>query len=151
MKAFRFPLRSVAILRSHKEAVARERLAMAMSALAEVEARLNNARLRLVKMEELRSAGRAGRFRPADEISFSHAYRRECAAEAEVRKQMAAAEGEVEARRSSCVEANRAVKAIEKFEASSFERYRAGAFRAEQAEFDELACRRACRQGHIST
>ena len=150
MKRFRFPLRSVAILRSHKEAVARDRLAAAIRMCAAVEVRLDEARMRLLQMEQLRSVERSGRFRPADEISFFHAYRRECATEAEVTKQLAAAVTEVDAQRGACVEANRAVKAIERLEESSFEAYRAGAFRSEQAESDELAGRRVGRRMPIS-
>ena len=65
MGRFRFTLKSVAVVRAHKELLAREALAAAKRARSEAESRLNAATLRLVEMETLRSAGRAGRFRPA--------------------------------------------------------------------------------------
>ncbi len=151
MKKFRFSLRSVAILRAHKEAVARESLAAAVRASAAVEARLTATRLRLAEMGQLRSAGRSGRFRPADDISFFLAYRSECTTEAETAKQMAAAVRDVEVRRNLCVEANRAVKAIERLEATALEAHRSEALRSDQAEFDEFAGRRAGRRKLIST
>lgn len=151
MKRFHFPLRSVSILRSHREAIARASLASAMRACETVEARLAEARQRLSEMERLRSDGRSGRFRAADEIAFLLAYRGECATEADASKQRAAAVRDVEVRRNACVEANRAVKAIERLEASALLAHRTEAFRAEQAEFDELAGRRAGRRRLLST
>jgi len=145
MSRFRFTLKSVAVVRAHKELLAREALAAATRARAEAQARLGAATLRLVELERLRSEGRTGRFRPADEIAFFLAYRRECAAEAELRKQMAAAVSETEARRAACVEANREVKVMDRLEASAFLAHRTAGFRAEQAEFDEIAGRRSSR------
>ncbi len=150
MGRFRFTLKSVAVVRAHKELLAREALAAAKRARSEAESRLNAATLRLVEMETLRSAGRAGRFRPADEVAFLLAYRGECAAEAELRKRMAAAESEAEARRSACVEANREVKVMDRLEASALSAHRTAAFRAEQAEFDEIAGRRSSRYNQIN-
>jgi hypothetical protein len=145
MGRFRFTLKSVAVVRAHKEMLAREALAAATRARADAEMRLNAATLRLVEMEKLRSAGRSGRFRPADEIAFFLAYRGECAAEAELRKQMAAAVSETETRRTACVEANREVKVMDRLEASALLAHRTAAFRVEQAEFDEIAGRRSSR------
>jgi len=142
VKKFKFSLASVAILRAHKEAIAREALAAAVRSCSGVEAHLSEVRLRLSEMESRRSAGRSGRFRAADDVSFFLAYRRECESEAEVQKQLSAALSEVDTRRSACVEANRAVKAIERLKSTCFETYRAHALRTEQAEFDEIAGRR---------
>ena len=150
MGRFRFTLKSVAVVRAHRELLAQEALAAAKRACAETESRLNAATVRLVEMEKLRSAGRAGRFRPADEIAFFLAYRGECAAEADLRKQMAAAVSATEARRTACVEANREVKVMDRLEASALLAHRTAAFRAEQAEFDEIAGRRSSRYNQIN-
>jgi hypothetical protein len=99
-------------------------------------------------MERLRAAGHSGRFRPADEVAFFLAYRSECAVEADLRKEMAAAVSEAEARRSACVEANRDVKAMDRLEAAAFSSHRNATFRAEQAEFDEIASRQSARPKH---
>jgi flagellar export protein FliJ len=148
MGKFRFTLRSVAVVRAHKELLAREALAAAASARAAAAERLNAARRRLAEMEQLRSAGRSGRFRPADEISFFRAYRSECAGEAELRRQLVLATTETEARRTACVEANREVKAMDRLEATAFSAHRTALFRAEQAEFDEIAGIRSSRLKH---
>jgi flagellar export protein FliJ len=149
MGRFRFTLKSVAVVRAHKELLAREELVVATRARAEAEARLDAATHRLVEMEKVRSEGRAGRFRPADEIAFFLAYRRECAMEAELRKQMAAAVSETEVRRTACVEANREVKVMDRLEASARLAHRTAAYRVEQAEFDEIAGRRSSRYNQI--
>lgn len=143
MGKFRFTLRSVAIVRAHKELVAREALAAAFRASVAAEQRLNAARQRLSAMELMRTAGRSGRFRPADEVAFYHAYRAECTVEAELRGRLAAAINEVEVRRKACVEANRNVKAMDRLESNALAAFRTAGFRAEQAELDEIASRRS--------
>lgn len=150
MKKFTFPLRSVAILRRHRESVAREALAAAARTCTALEVRLNAARMCLQEMEQLRSAERSGCFRPADDVAFFHAYRVEWASEGELRKQLAAAIAAAEQRRDACVEANREVKAIERLEATAVAAHRAEASRSEQAEFDEHAGRRAARRKPFS-
>jgi len=149
MKRYRFPLRSVAILRAHRELVAREALAAAVRTCTALEVRLNATQRRLTEMEQLRAACRSGHFRPADEVSFHYAYRLECASEAELLRQKGVAAAEAELRRIACVEANREVKAIERLEAAAIAAHRYDAFRAEQNEFDEIAGRRTSRRRAI--
>ncbi len=150
MKRFTFPLRSVAILRHHREHMAREALAAAARSCTALEVRLNAAKMCLQEMEQLRSAERSGCFRPADDISFFHAYRVEWASEGELRKQLAAAFAEADQLRDACVEANREVKAIERLEAAAVAAHRAEGSRTEMAEFDEHAGRRAARRKPFS-
>jgi hypothetical protein len=76
MKRFHFPLRSVAVLRAHKEVAAREALASSMRACAAAEERLGAVLGRMAEMERMRSAGRQVRFRPSDEAAYVMAYRR---------------------------------------------------------------------------
>ena len=149
MKKFHFPLRSVATVRSHREMLAKEALAAAVQARVAAGARLAESRLRLSDMERMRTSARLGRFRPADEVAFAHSYRRERLIEGECVRQVDLASSEVEVRRIACIEANRALKAIERFEAVALGAHRSSAFRAEQAEFDELAGRRAARPRHF--
>jgi flagellar export protein FliJ len=151
MKKFTFALKSVAVLRSFKEAVARDRLAESIRSCAQIEERLAEMQLRLSEMERLRSGERNGRFRPADEISFSHLYRRECAEESSLKGQKAASQRELETRRQAFIEANRAVKAIGRLESKAIDAYRVDSNRIQQAEFDEFAGRRAARRTLIST
>jgi len=146
VKKYKFPLKSVAILRAHRELVAREALAAAGRVCTALEMRLNAARMCLNEMEQLRSAARSGCFRPADDVAFFHAYRAQWASEGDLQKQLAAAAAEADARRDACVEANREVKAIERLESTAVAAHRAAGFRAEQAEFDEHSGRRASRR-----
>ncbi|HEY1764004.1 MAG TPA: flagellar export protein FliJ [Opitutaceae bacterium] len=146
MKKYAFPLRSVAILRAHREHAAREALAAANRVCSALEIRLNAARLCLNEMEQLRSAGRSGCFRPADDVAFFHAYRQQWATESDLCQQLADAVAQADKRRDACVEANREVKAIERLEATAIAAHRAQIGRAEQAEFDEHAGRRAARR-----
>jgi|HubBroStandDraft_1064217.scaffolds.fasta_scaffold117425_3 flagellar export protein FliJ len=150
MKRFQFTLKSVATVRAHREMLAREALASAARARAAAGARLAESALRLSEMERARTEGRSGRFRPADDVAFFHAYRRERSIESECSRQVEMASAEVETRRAACIEANRALKAIERFEAAALDAHRTAAFRAEQAEFDELAGRRSARPRHFS-
>jgi Flagellar FliJ protein len=150
MKKFVFTLKSVATVRAHREMLAREALAGANSARVAAGARLADSRLRLSDMERMRTASRLGRFRPADDVAFFHAYRRERSIESECIRQVELAAAEVEVRRNACVEANRALKAIERFHATALASHRSAAFRAEQAEFDEFAGRRSVRPRHFS-
>jgi flagellar export protein FliJ len=150
MKKFVFSLKSVAILRAHREHAAREALAAANRVCTALELRLNAARMCLNEMEQLRSAGRSGCFRPADDVAFFHAYRLQWAAESDLRKQLTAAVAQADKRRDACVEANREVKAIDRLEATALAAHRAHAGRVEQAEFDEHAGRRAARRKPIS-
>lgn len=146
MKKYSFPLRSVAILRAHREHAAREALAAAHRVCSALEVRLNAARMCLNEMEQLRSAGRSGCFRPADDVAFFHAYRQQWAAEGDLCKQLAAAVAQADKRRDACIEANREVKAIERLETNHYAAHRARVGRAEQAEFDEHAGRRAAQR-----
>jgi len=146
MKKYTFPLRSVAILRAHREHVAREALAAANRVRSALEVSLNAARMCLNEMEQLRSAGRSGCFRPADDIAFFLAYRQQWATESDLCQQLSAATAQADRRRDACIEANREVKAIERLEATAIAAHRAAVGRAEQAEFDEHAGRRAARR-----
>jgi flagellar export protein FliJ len=150
MKKFTFPLRSVATLRAHREHAAREALAAALRVCTDLEVRLAAARMCLNEMEQLRSAGRSGCFRPADDVAFFHAYRLQWASEEELRKQFAASVAHADKRRDACVEANREVKAIQRLESTALSAHRAGLGRAEQAEYDEHAGRRAARRKPFS-
>lgn len=143
MKRFKFTLRSVSILRTHKEMRAREALAGAIGALAEAQGRLESVQAGLAEMAAIKSASRLGRFRADEEVNFFRAYVLESAKERESRKQVAAAAAEAETRRNACMEANRELKAVERLEAKQIEQHRAEVFRAEQAEFDEMSGRRA--------
>jgi flagellar FliJ protein len=143
MKRFQFPLKPVATMRAHQELHAREQLAASIHAFAQAAERLAAARVRVSELESILSACRRERLRAADEASFSQAYRRECASELETHRRFVAARGDMEKCREAYLEANRRVKVVQRLEERAVQAYRLEGLKAEQAEIDEIAGRRA--------
>jgi flagellar FliJ protein len=146
MKRFRFPLRSVAVLRAHFELKAREALAAAVHAYVAAEEKLATVRAHVAELEGILFDGRRDRFRATDAAAFFRAYRQECAAELEAERTVIAARAEMADRRTAYLEANRKVKVIQRLEEKSRATHRREADRAEQAELDEMAAFRAARR-----
>ena len=104
MKRFRFPLRPVAVLRSHQELRAREVFASAVHAYAAAEAALGRTRVHLRALEAALFSGRSGRFPAAEAAVLLSDYRRECATEAAAEQAVIAARAEMDKRRAEYVE-----------------------------------------------
>jgi flagellar protein FliJ len=143
MKRFHFSLRPAAVLRAHRELLAREALATALRALGEAQIRLSAARERSAELETVIAAGRRKQFQPAAEAVFYQAYLASRAAELEHEKLVAAAAAELQRRRNACIEANRELKVIERIELRAREAHRQDNLRSEQNEIDEIAGFRA--------
>jgi flagellar export protein FliJ len=150
MKKFHFSLRPVAIMRAHRELCAREALAAAAGAHTRTEERLAATRGRLTELETIIRASRRGNFRAAEGAAFGQAYRREWTAEGDAQKQVAAARAVLEKRREACIEANRHLQVITRLEEKARAFHRQETQRAEQAEIDDLAGRRASRRRNAS-
>ena len=146
MKRFTFNLRPVAVLRAHAERRAREVLAVAVGNYVKAEESLARAKAKSQELEKILFAGRRERFRAADEASFFHAYRKECANEMSAQKEVIVARTEMENARRLCIEANKALKMIGKLEEHARANYRTETLRSEQAEFDEMATQRIARR-----
>ncbi len=146
MKRFRFPLRPVAILRSHQEMVAREAFASSVQAFVRSEQELNDTRKRLRDLEQALTAGRARSFSAAAEIHAIAAYRGECAAEVEAEKAMQAAQETMNQRRMEYLEAHRRLEVVHRLEEKAKVVHRYETMREEQAEFDDFAGRRLGRR-----
>ena len=142
MKRFRFPLRPVALLRSHQEMRARETFAAAVQALVASEQVLAEVRVRMRDLEVELTSGRAKSFSVSAEIQALDAYRRECASAAEAEKAMNAAHETMQQRRSEYLDAHRKVEILSKLEAKARTFHRYETAREEQAEFDDFAGRR---------
>lgn len=142
MKRFRFPLRSVGVLRAHQEMQARELFASAVHAYVQAEENLAGARARTAAFEAALSAGRRESYRAAEEANSLAAYRRECAAEIEAERAVFAARAEMQQCREKYVEAHRKLEAVQRLEEKARVSYRCEAHRVEQAEFDDFAGRR---------
>jgi flagellar FliJ protein len=146
MKRFRFPLRPVAILRSHQEMRAREAFAAAVQALVAAEQALAEARVRLRDLEVQLTSRRAQHFSAQAEAQALAAYRRECAAEADAVKAMNDAHDAMQKRRTEYLEAHRKVEVLSRLEEKARAAHRYETMREEQAEFDDFAGRRFARR-----
>ncbi len=146
MKRFRFPLRPVVVMRANRELRAREALAAALAVCGQADDRLAAVRGRLGDLEAVIRESRRGTFRAAEGAAFSQAHRRECSAELDAQKQVAAARAALDKRRDACIEANRHLKVITRLEEKARTRHQQELLRVEQAEIDEMAGQRASRR-----
>jgi flagellar FliJ protein len=146
MKKFRFPLRPVAILRSHLELRAREAFAKAVHAYVVAEERLGSIRGHMAELESVLFTDRRDTFDAATAATFFRAYRQECALEIGAEREAIAARVAMQASRAAYLEANRKVKVVARLEDKARAAHRRDADRAEQAELDELASHRATRR-----
>jgi flagellar biosynthesis chaperone FliJ len=76
MKRFRFPLRSVGVVRSAHEMRRREQLSAAIQAEAQAERARDAVRQELRELESVMAAARGTRFRATEQIAFLEAQRR---------------------------------------------------------------------------
>lgn len=142
MKRFRFPLRSVAVLREHQKARAREIFAAGVHAYVEAESALAETRQRVVACEAALHEVRRSTYRPADAASQLAAYRRECEVEMAGERAVFAAHAEMEKRRAAYIEAHRKVQVLQKLEDKARSTHRLENLRSEQADFDDFGNRR---------
>jgi flagellar FliJ protein len=142
MKRFRFPLRPVAVLRSHQELRAREVFAAAVHAYADAEAALARTRVHLRALEAALFSGRGHRFPAAEAAVLLADYRRECAAEATAEQGVITARADMDKRRAEYLEAHRRLEIVNRLEQKARTLHRREADREEQAEFDDRAGRR---------
>ncbi|MEO7414725.1 MAG: flagellar export protein FliJ [Opitutaceae bacterium] len=146
MKRFQFPLRSLARLRAHYELSAREAFAGAVLAHTHSEAEVAKASARVTELEAVVIAGRRGSFSAASETLNLGAYRSEQAGEATAVKNRHAARVQMERRRAEYIAAHQRLEVVKRLEERAHAAYRLDVNREEQAEFDDLAGRRAARK-----
>ena len=150
MKRFHFPLRPVAVIRAHKEMLAREAFAASVHAYVQSEERLAATRTRVGEMEQLLFAGRRDRFVAADAAALYRVYRAECQAEMESERAVITAKEAMNQRRAEYIEANRQLKIIHKLEDKARTKNRLENARLEQNELDEFAGFQASRRPALS-
>jgi len=142
MKRFRFPLRPVALLRAHREQLARETFAAAVHAYVLAEESLAAAKARGAAFERELFSGRRERFSAAVEAERLAAYRLECSAEAEAERAVFGARARMDRDRAAYLEAHRKVEVVKRLETKARVDHSAEAAREEQAGFDDFAARR---------
>jgi flagellar protein FliJ len=146
MKRFHFSLRPLARLRAHFELSAREAFAAAVHTSEVSDAEFATVSARVAKLEAVVIAGRQGSFSAASEARNLGAYRGELALEAVAEKSRQAARAAMERRRAEYIEAHQRLEVVKRLEAKAHTAHRLEVNREEQAEFDDLAGRRAARK-----
>jgi len=150
MKRFHFPLRPVAVIRAHKELLAREAFAASVHEYVKTEERLATTRARVADLEKLLFVGRTERFAAADAAALFRVYRTECHAELETEREVIAAREVMQKKRAEYIEANRQLKIIHRLEEKARTKNRVENARVEQNELDEFAGFRASRRPALS-
>jgi flagellar export protein FliJ len=146
MKKFRFPLRTVATVRSLTELRARERFSSAVQAFVEAEERLLDVRNRLKEYEDVLKSGREKRaFRAADEASFLAAFKQETVRATKLEAEAATARATMESARQAWLEARRDVRVIENLETKARRAHQLETDREVQAALDDRTSALAAR------
>ncbi len=145
MKRWHFPLRPVGVLRAHRLAVARNAMATAATTVNELTDRIAAKQAGLQGLTSQQAEARAATFRAAAEIAFWGNYRRELTEVTQLERVRVQAVSDLAAKRAACIEADRAVKMIERLEQTALAAHRVESLRHMQNEMDEFAGHRARR------
>lgn len=137
MKKFRFPLRSVATVRSLRELRAREQFSVAVHAFMVAEENLQALRDRLAALEDVLRNGRAQTFRAGDEVTFLEAYKTEIIAATKGAAEVEKARANMEAARQAWLVSRRDLKVVESLEQKARATHRRETEREDQAALDD--------------
>jgi flagellar FliJ protein len=145
MKKFRFPLRSVATVRSLRELRAREQFSIAVNAYVKAEEYLQMLRGRLAVLEDVLRSGRTRTFRAGDEASFLEAYKTETIAATKASAEVDKARAAVETARQAWLGSRRDLKVVESLEQKARATHRREVEREDQAALDDRTSALAAR------
>lgn len=145
MKRFRFPLKSVATVRTWRERQAREAFAAAIQRLAQADETVQQARRRVAETEKVLRAGRAVTFRAADHAGFLGAYNEQLAGVGRAEQVRQEAKTAVDRARESWQSCRAELRAVGQLELRARQSHRLAEERAEQVALDELASIRTTR------
>jgi flagellar export protein FliJ len=145
MKKFRFPLRSVATVRTLRELRAREQFSFAVHAYVLAEEHLEVLRGRLAALEDVLRNGRTQVFRAGDEASFLEAYKTETIAATRASAEVEKARASMEAARQAWLGSRRDLKVVESLEQKARASYRREVERDDQAALDDRTSALAAR------
>jgi flagellar FliJ protein len=137
MKKFRFPLRSVATVRSIRELQAREQFSLAVHAYVTAGEHLQMLRARLAELEGILRSGRTRTFRAGDEVTFLDAYKTETIAVAKATAEVEKARAAMEAARQVWLGARRDLRVVENLEQKARATHRYEVEREDQAALDD--------------
>ena len=137
MKKFRFPLKSVAIVREARELRLREAFSVALQAVAVAEDTLEQVRRRKTELEQVLLAERRRSFRPAEQIAFLQSHQRVVEEESNAVSALATALAVRETRRAEWLESRRALRLVDKLEQAALQGYPPAAEREAQRTLDD--------------
>lgn len=137
MKRFRFPLKSVATLRSLRELRAREQFSLAVHAYVVAEEKRDVLRQRVATLEDVMRNNRTRAFRAGDEASFLQAYKAETVAAAKAESEVEKARAAMETARQNWLGTRRDVRVVENLEQKARFAYRHEVEREDQAALDD--------------
>lgn len=137
MKKFRFPLKSVAIVREARELRLREAFSVALQAVAVAEDMLDQVRRRKTELEHVLVAERRCSFRPAEQIAFLQAHQRVVEEESNAVSDLQKAVAVRETRRAEWLESRRDLRLIEKLEQTARQEHRRDEEREAQRTLDD--------------
>lgn len=139
MKKFRFPLRSVATVRTLRELRAREQFSHAVQVYVTAEETLQGLRSRLAELEQILKSGRGTTFRAADEAWFIEAFKHETVAATKAATEVTAARAAMESARQAWLEARRDLRVVENLEQKARAAHLREGEREAQAALDDRA------------
>ena len=137
MKKFRFPLRSVATVRSMIELRAREQFSHCVQACVAAEKRLVTQRERVTELESIIRSGRLSRLRAADQATFMAAFKDETGIVTKITAELNSARREMESARQAWLESRRDVRVIENLEQKARTAHMHEVERENQAAMDD--------------
>ncbi len=137
MKKFRFPLRSLAPVRSMIELRAREQFSRTVQACVAAEKKLTEQRERVAELESILRSGRLSRFRAADQATFMAAFKDETAVITTLTAELNSARREMESARQAWLESRRDVRVIENLEHKARQAHFLEVERENQAAMDD--------------
>lgn len=137
MKKFRFPLRSVATVRSIAELRARERFSKSVQMYVEAENRLKALRVRLAEFEAILRSARSHSFRGADQATFLAAFKADTVQATKLEAEVSNYRQALEVARQAWLESRRDVRVVENLEGKARLAYRQESEREDQAVLDD--------------
>lgn len=137
MKKFRFPLKSVAVVREARELRLREAFSSALQAVAVAEEHLERVRQKKADLERVLLVERRKAFRPAEQLSFLHSHQQVVNEETDASVAVEKAVAVRETRRAEWLESRRDLRLIEKLEQTARQDYRREEEREAQRTLDD--------------
>lgn len=145
MKKFRFPLRSLATVRSMHELRAREQFSVTVRNYVAAEEHLKLLQARVAELEQILRSGRAQVFRPADEASFLAGYKEQTVAAAKAAEALKSARAAMEDARQAWLASRRDVRVVDNLEQKARHAHRREVEREDQAALDDRTSALAAR------